>query len=374
MGWRKWLAVALLAVAAAAVAVAAQDAPGAAKVARHRSRWKYPLEVSPGQGQSLHIVEKGDTLWDLGRKYLGNPYVWPQIWEMNRWVEDPHWIYPGDPLLVPTGSQALGASDGPDPAVADLVPDRPAAAHHGRTGYAYAFRDFLQLPYLASRGAGPHFRKLGALRITGCQKEDRQCLSRGDIVYLDGGRKKGLRVGDRMVVLKVAKRGLTHPDAGPGGRSMGDVVQHAAILRVLAVHAKNAEAAIEDTLDGVDVGDQAVRYEPPALIQAKDAPLRQDTRGSTDSGARAKIIYGRNGATLLGHGDLVLIDGGGRKGIVVGDVLLVLRDRQMVQDGGGAAASIYLGQLLAVRVDDASSTCLVLSCKLEMEPGDTAAK
>ncbi len=66
----------------------------------HWSRWDYRTETTPGEGQAVHIVEKGDTLWDLGAKYLGNPFAWPQIWELNKWVKDPHWIYPGDPIVV----------------------------------------------------------------------------------------------------------------------------------------------------------------------------------------------------------------------------------------------------------------------------------
>jgi hypothetical protein len=366
MGCKNWLCLAL----ALAPALSAQDAPGPVRVQRHASRWKYPQDVSPAPGQRLHIVVKGDTLWDLGRKHLASPYAWPQIWELNRWVEDPHWIYPGDPLLIPLDSRAIGAGEGPDPAIADLQPDR-AWARAG-AGYVYAFQDFLRLPYLAPRGAAAHFRERGAVRITGSQKEERRSLSRGDIVYLGGGRDRGLQVGDRMVVMKVAVRGLGHPDGG----SLGDVVQHAAILRVVALHPKNAEAAIEDTLDGVEVGDFAAAFEPPALIHARDAPLRTDTREPIRQGVGAKIVYGRNGATLLGDGDLVLIDGGRRKGLAVGDVLLALRGAPMAEGGllRPPATNRYLGQLLVVRADDRSSTCLIISTKSEMAPGDTVTK
>jgi hypothetical protein len=375
MGRKNWLCLLL----APALALAAQNAPGppgAVKVPRHASRWKYPREVSPGQGQKLHLVEKGDTLWDLGGRHLGSPFAWPQIWELNRWVEDPHWIYPGDPLLVPLGSRALCAGDGPEPALADLQPDRARPAPAPRAGYAYAFQDFLRLPYLAPRGAAAHFRERRAIAITGCQKEERVNLSRGDVVYLGGGRDRGPQVGDRMVVLKVAARGLTHPDSGPAGRPIGDVVQHAAVLRVLAVHPRNAEAAIEDTLDGVEVGDFAAAFDPPTLIHARDAPLRTDTREPIKIGASAKVVYARNGAALFGDGDLVLIDGGRRQGMGVGDVLLALRGRPMAEGGlrKPPATNVYLGQLLVVRADERSSTCLVISTRQEMSPGDTVTK
>jgi hypothetical protein len=62
---------------------------------------------------ATHTVKKGDTLWDLAREYLGDPFQWPQIFRLNaELIKDPHWIYPGQIFKLPGGSAAAAAAPG----------------------------------------------------------------------------------------------------------------------------------------------------------------------------------------------------------------------------------------------------------------------
>ena len=48
----------------------------------------------------VYIVKKGDTLWGISEMYLQEPWLWPELWDVNPQVDNPHLIYPGDELYL----------------------------------------------------------------------------------------------------------------------------------------------------------------------------------------------------------------------------------------------------------------------------------
>ena len=94
-----------------------------------------PVETTKPSEGIVHTVVAGDTLWDLSAKYLGSPWKWTEIWERNRFLTNPHYIYPGiQVVIVPTGPRefALGqepaSASGPSETVASVAP--PVEAVH----------------------------------------------------------------------------------------------------------------------------------------------------------------------------------------------------------------------------------------------------
>ena len=82
--------------------------------------WRLAVPDAPAQpGETVVVVVKGDTLWGLAGRYLGDPERWREIHQANLdLVDDPDQIdvgwrlrLPGAPVTPPSGSAATGQGE-----------------------------------------------------------------------------------------------------------------------------------------------------------------------------------------------------------------------------------------------------------------------
>ena len=59
-----------------------------------------PAEEAAPQ-DATYIIKPGDTLWDLSFQFLGDPFQWQRIWQVNSYIANPDLIYPGNQLVIP---------------------------------------------------------------------------------------------------------------------------------------------------------------------------------------------------------------------------------------------------------------------------------
>ncbi|MCF2531166.1 LysM peptidoglycan-binding domain-containing protein [Yinghuangia soli] len=76
--------------------------------------------TAPTSATTPYVVQRGDTLWDIAKQELGDPWRWPEIYQASKEVtqpdgsrlRNPDLIYPGWTLHLPT-PQADPATDPP---------------------------------------------------------------------------------------------------------------------------------------------------------------------------------------------------------------------------------------------------------------------
>jgi len=371
-------------------------------VGDHWTPYEPPDPESFPKGSEIHIIEKGDTLWDLSAKFLGNPWLWPQIWDVNQYITDSHWIYPGDPLLLPGAPTVI--SELPEPAT--VAPETPEAAPPEPEQPQEEEPEVAEAPpapmlppppalapiannaeiYCSNRIVGTYEKP--ALIVAEKEEGAKTLLSDGDIVFLNGGSSQGVEPGQVYSIVR-PEHEVFHPIRT--SERIGTSVRSIARLKVLVVQDEGATAEIIDACDAVKVGDALLPFEEiPVPIST---PVAFDQYGVQLKGENdGYIVHVMDDKASFGSGDIVNIDLGSESGIQPGDIFTIFREwggtvqfasTQMYIAGQQARAEemkekgetlpqrqIILGQLVVLGTQDKTSTAKVLVSVREMSVGD----
>jgi hypothetical protein len=275
-----------------------------------------PAMTAPPPEGLVHTVVEGDTLWDLAAKHLGSPWKWTEIWERNRFVTNPHYIYPGNRIVIfPPGPVAVAipeeipAPASPPPPVSAPAP--PAEAPPAPVT-AIPIKPVPKEPYLdiapgnfVTGGEFVREKPAGIGRIWG-GRDPKVGFSEGDLVYLLLD--KEIPAGQLLGVYRV--RG---PVAVPGERSKSGYVKF--LVGVIQVGRVDQEgqrnARVRKSFADITRED-LISEELPSFSAVKIVP--------GDVGLEATVIAGRNLNEVFATGDFVYLDRGTAAGVAVGNV------------------------------------------------------
>lgn len=367
----------------------------------HWTAWEPP---TPPEGAEVHVIQSGDTLWSLAAQYYKDPYLWPQLWEKNKYILDAHWIYPGDPLLLgpdvataagpladATGTTPPGTADpgtgettpggeasdvlpGVLPAAQAVLPPVPLGYESDIycDGYIGDFEE--SFPYnivgseyesLSPDRSRDTFRMAGRTiqGNYGSAYAVKYGLSLGDIVYLDGGREAGLSAGSLFTVV-TAEKPVLHPLTR---EPIGRYYRYLGRVRVLSTQEKTAIGEIVHACDSVLVGAHLTPFEPVPVPLGRPSAMRPvNFPASVEQVDTAPfIVYAKDNLIALGKDHVVHINVGSDQEATPGDIYTIYRENTR-----RGLPPLVIGELAVLSVHKGFSVAKIIESRYAVYPGD----
>jgi hypothetical protein len=383
-GYRAWLlaAAALLLPAV----LSAQDPTPQRDTAAVQVQDTTPVALhAGGTGERTHTVKRGNTLWDIARMYLNDPFQWPEIYRYNRdVVEDPHWIFPGEILRIP------GSDGGPIVDVADTTTveadttERPvepvrtdgptvfrqqgAAVPPARQGETdieeIAEEDSLPVVRPGQVAAAPWVDRVGGPRDPGqvyrtrelseiAQSTDRGPFQLFEEVLFTPPGGANVRIGDRYLAY----------DTGPIIDGLGQLMIPTGILEVVRLPERvrgpgrdvAGVARVVRLFRDLREPHRLIPFDPTLAI-ASGRPRRMLPEGAPISRVRWIVRE----PVLPSLQSYVVIDASSRATVRVGDEFTIFEPRRRGAEGDPTLPETPMGVAQAVRVTPYATTAIII--------------
>ena len=365
------------------------------KVGDHWTAWEPPAVPPDAPDAQVHIVVPGDTLWGIAGKYLGNNYLWPQIWEKNTYILDAHWIYPGDPVTIGAqvapveqlaeqdlgGAAATAGGTNPDgtpieerpPLNVDtkVVPLAPLGTEDDiycsgyvgdpdeQFGYHIAGSEYNGMSPQLNGAAGGGYGSTGTVFGADTVKYN---LTVGDIVYVDGGMAAGLAPGVIYTIVRPLEL-LKNPDTR---EVVGRLYQYQGRLRLLTVQDQLAIAEIVQACDSIIDGAGLKAFVPEPVPLGRRTGLRPpNVPVSAEALADDPVILrSKDNLVSLGEDTVVFVNLGENSGAAPGDLYTIYRRNV------GNKPPLVLGELAVLSVGSRGSVARILTSRYPIYVGD----
>jgi hypothetical protein len=260
-----------------------------------------------------YVVKRGDTLWGIAKVFLRDPWFWPEIWQVNPQIQNPHLIYPGDTLRLVyiEGRPTIMLQRGDAARVLPRVRSQPLEGAVTTIPYE-AVAAFMSKPFVLDKDqikSAPYVLATRDLHVV---------MSDGDTVYARGFASPA-ELGAHYSMVRVGEA-LRDPD---DNRIVGYNGVFTGSGRVTRIGDPATLIMTESTRETYP-GDKL-------FTGGVDVPL--DFVPSPPKGAiSGRIMAVSDGVTIIGQYQVVVINRGARDGLEPGNVLAVFEVGGTIRD------------------------------------------
>ncbi len=287
-----------------------------------------------------YIVREGDTLWSISDRFYHDPFLWPFVWGSNPGIANPHWIYPGDPILLAEMGARLARPglDFPrtEPEPVRVLEDVSTLVIPRSMADTAVIRQDTQAP-------------LGWVLTSA---DGRTLMSQGDDLFLEMPGNQAVFVGERFQLVR-SIREIRHPNSR---ERLGTLVRLVGYVETAGPpEAGVVPARVLNSNMGIEAGDRVVRGAmfPAGGFYSK--PALRDLDGS--------IVASLRDTTAIAQHDVCFVDRGVADGVEVGDSFWVIRPGREVKGFGDRrkvrTADARIGSLVILHAEKQISTALV---------------
>ena len=307
-----------------------------------------------------YVVQKGDTLWDISGRFLEKPWLWPEIWQANPQIANPHLIYPGDrlSLVYVDGQPRLMLNRGRGGMV-KLSPEVRSSALDEAIP-AIPLEDvnaFLSRSRIVEQG------ELDSAAYVLAGSLGHVVSGAGDELHARGA----LPADERN--FGVFRQGQTYVDPETG-EVLGVEARDIGAVKLLSVEGDVSTHAVNRSREEIRAADRLLPVQEQK-ITATFFPSPPDAE------VKGVIMAVEGGVTQVGRLDVVVLNRGTRDGLEPGNVLAILKRGEKARDPV-TGESVQLpdsraGLLMVFQPYEKMSLALVLNASLPLSVMDKVA-
>ncbi|PSU88361.1 peptigoglycan-binding protein LysM [Photobacterium kishitanii] len=337
-----------------------------------------PLVVAAPQPQlknsypDVYVVKKGDTLWDISALFLSNPWSWPQLWQKNSAIKNPHLIYPGDrlQLIWVNGKPQLSLNKFIKLSPQMRVVRQPITSLPGYVMVAYVAQDKL----ISAEAIPAQPQVLGT-------SEERGYIAVGDVLWAD----QSLALSSQWRVYRLEQDFVRQDNPSK--------TENTAITARISTLKEIADVTVIAS-DGVTSQLQVDRFQQEIMPNDILLPLRgRDINADlsffpiTPPLSLSATVLGQiSGYSYISNYDVIVLDRGHLDGMVAGQVFELFKPGAQVQGNKGQyhyqastlltdstqLGSVVMAQAMILRPYEYFSLAVVLNNQHPFKPGVVA--